>query len=141
MGVVTSKARTVAEQGIDLFGLRDRFDVIVCAEDTKTHKPEPEPLLHAARQLAVDPAACVYLGDSPYDVRAALAAGVVAVAALWGAFSAEDVLGPGPQFAISEPADLDLWLEGEHDRFRAAGGGVPGLPIVPDSIDRASGTL
>jgi len=37
-------------------------------------KPDPEPLLHACRQMQTDPALCVLVGDSGVDVAAARAA-------------------------------------------------------------------
>ena len=48
------------------------------------HKPDPEPLLLGAERLGADPAATAYVGDSPFDVRAAKAAGMFAVAVTWG---------------------------------------------------------
>ena len=48
-------------------------------------KPAPDLLLLAARRLGVDPALCWYVGDSTWDVRAAVAAGMTAVSVLAGA--------------------------------------------------------
>jgi phosphoglycolate phosphatase-like HAD superfamily hydrolase len=40
--------------------------------------------LLAAERLGVDPAATAYVGDSPFDMRAAKAAGMFAVGVTWG---------------------------------------------------------
>jgi pyrophosphatase PpaX len=64
--------------------LRDFFDVIVTADDTERHKPDPEPILFALAQLDAAPADAAYVGDSPFDVGAARAAGVHAIAVTWG---------------------------------------------------------
>ena len=45
------------------------MDVVIGAEDTERHKPEPEPLLEALRRLGAEPADAAYVGDSPFDVR------------------------------------------------------------------------
>ena len=37
-----------------------------------------------AQRLDVDPEDCAYVGDSPFDIRAAKAAGMFAVAVTWG---------------------------------------------------------
>lgn len=117
MGVVTSKSRPVAERGVEHFGLGRYFDFVVGAEDTATHKPGPEPVLEGARRLGVPAKHCIYVGDSPHDMESGKAAGAVTVAALWGPFP-ERVLEPGPDFAISQLADLAVLLGGEVEAFR-----------------------
>ena len=47
-------------------------------------QPDPEPLLLGAERLGAHPAETAYVGDSPFDVRAAKAAGMFAVAVTWG---------------------------------------------------------
>src|SRR3712207_7613353 len=57
-------------------------------EDTTEHKPDPEPLLKGLEALGnVPPEEAAYVGDSPFDVAAAKAAGITSVAVSWGAFS------------------------------------------------------
>ena len=64
--------------------LRRFFEVTVGAEDTERHKPNPEPLLLAIERLGEGVADAVYVGDSPFDVQAAKAAGMGSVAVTWG---------------------------------------------------------
>jgi pyrophosphatase PpaX len=125
LGVVTSKSRPVAMRGIELFGLTDYFGTIVTCDDVPLHKPDPYPLAHAAAALGVSSEVCAYVGDSPHDMTAAVAAGCVSVAALWGAFSAEEVLAPGPTHAASSMGEVAELLDGEEARFRVRldGGG------------------
>ncbi len=119
MGIVTSKSRNVAVRGIGLFGIEKYVSVVVTADDTEKHKPEPDPLFRAAELLGVPLDECGYVGDSPYDMRAAISGGAVAVAALWGAFPAEEVLEPGPDFALRLPTEILELLDGDEERFRA----------------------
>jgi pyrophosphatase PpaX len=58
--------------------------VIVGGDETERHKPDPEPLLLAAERLGAVPEETAYVGDSPFDIRAAKAAGMTAVAVTWG---------------------------------------------------------
>jgi len=120
MGVVTSKGTTMTRRGLDLFGLGRFFEVVVTADDVQTHKPDPHPLRVAADRLGIPLEECVYLGDSPHDMLAAVAGGTVAVAALWGAFSAEDVLAPGPDFALSSIRGLPALLDGDAVEYSTA---------------------
>ncbi|WP_246083690.1 HAD family hydrolase [Nonomuraea diastatica] len=79
VGLVTSSLREIADAVLKGVG-RDRFDIVVTADDVERTKPDPEPYLTAARQLGVQPVRCVVLEDSPNGVAAATAAGCAVVA-------------------------------------------------------------
>jgi HAD superfamily hydrolase (TIGR01509 family) len=55
------------------------FDVVVTGDAVERGKPHPEPYLHAARLLGVDPAACLAVEDSNTGARSAEAAGCLVV--------------------------------------------------------------
>ncbi len=105
LGVVTAKIRPTMELGFEHVPLeRDWFEVLVAKEDTQRHKPHPEPLLLALELMAVDPGDAIYVGDSPFDIRAAHAAGVTAAAAAWGDIFSRDVLmAEAPQVVFDSP--------------------------------------
>lgn len=84
LGVVTAKRRETVSLAFSYLPLEHFFDVVVGADDTERHKPDPEPLRHALDLLRADPRDAVYVGDSPFDIRAAKAAGVHSVAVTWG---------------------------------------------------------
>jgi len=106
MAVVTSKGTQAATRGIDHFGLRPFFDVVVTADDVEIHKPDPYPLRFAAGLLGVELEYCMYVGDSPHDMQAAVSGGAIAVAALWGAFSPNVVVVPGTAYALTSISEL-----------------------------------
>lgn len=78
-GLVTSSLGEIADAVLKVVG-RERFDVIVTADDVTHPKPDPEPYLTAARLLGAEPVRCVVLEDSPSGVAAATAAGCAVVA-------------------------------------------------------------
>jgi pyrophosphatase PpaX len=84
LGIVTAKRRETIELAFARLPLRDLFDVVVTSDDTERHKPDPEPILFALERLGAFPDEAAYVGDSPFDVAAARAAGVRAVAVTWG---------------------------------------------------------
>ena len=84
LGVVTAKRRDTAQLAFDRVGLGHFFEAVVGGDETERHKPNPEPLLLGAERLGADPATTAYVGDSPFDVRAAKAAGMFAVGVTWG---------------------------------------------------------
>jgi HAD superfamily hydrolase (TIGR01509 family) len=65
---------------------------IVDGSHVEHAKPAPDLLLLAARELGVQPSACWYVGDSTWDMRAAVAAGMVPVAVAAGAAVPPDEL-------------------------------------------------
>ena len=79
VALATSSGRASAERHLGEHGLFDRFKAVVAREDVPRHKPDPAPYLEAARRLGVDPALCLALEDSHNGVRAAHAAGMMAV--------------------------------------------------------------
>jgi len=84
LGIVTAKRRSTVELAFARLPLEHLFDVVVGGDETERHKPDPEPLLVAAERLGSDPADTAYVGDSPFDIRAAKAAAMFAVAVTWG---------------------------------------------------------
>src|SRR4051812_28189425 len=84
LGVVTAKRRSTVELAFANVPLGHLFEAIVGGDETERHKPDPQPLLLGAERLGADPASHAYVGDSPFDIRAAKAAGMFAVAVTWG---------------------------------------------------------
>jgi len=76
IAVASGGFREVVHQQLVRLELRPIFEVIVTAEDTERHKPEPDVFLEAARQLAVAPAICCVLEDSDLGIEAARRAGM-----------------------------------------------------------------
>lgn len=68
LGIVTSKIREVALKGMDIFNLAPYFDVIICPEDTKKHKPDGEPVEKACRELGIKTSEALMIGDSHNDI-------------------------------------------------------------------------
>ena len=80
---------------LELTGLYERFaGRIFSAAEVANGKPAPDLFLHAARQMGVDPAACVVVEDSRYGVLAARAAGMDVLAYAGGLTPADVLAGP-----------------------------------------------
>jgi len=88
-------------------------DQWVTMEDTAQHKPHPEPLLKGLELLSnVPKEEATYVGDSPFDVAAAKAAGVKSVAVSWGAFSEETLRTAEPDHLVPDlDAAVDVLLK------------------------------
>jgi pyrophosphatase PpaX len=84
LGIVTAKRRETLQLGFRHVPELGAFDAIVTSDETAHDKPHPEPILLALEKLDAGPSDAAYVGDSPFDVAAARAAGVFAVAVGWG---------------------------------------------------------
>ena len=113
VAVVTSKRLVSVEMALKNFpGLRSVVDLFVTMEDTTEHKPHPEPLLRGLELLGdVPKEEAVYVGDSPFDVEAARAAGLTSVAVSWGAFSENTLRAAEPDHLVPDiDAAVDVLL-------------------------------
>jgi pyrophosphatase PpaX len=105
LGLVTAKRRASVDLAFARLPLEPLFDVIVTQEDTERHKPDPAPILEALRRLRTRADDAAYVGDSPYDIAAAKAAGVHAIAVTWGAIHPREVLEEHEPDAIVDTAE------------------------------------
>ena len=112
-GIVTNKAARFTRPVTEALGLALRAGVIVSGDTTPHPKPHPAPLLHAAAQLGVDAARCVYVGDDLRDVQAGNAAGMATIVARYGYVGANGDPASWPATGwIEQPGDLLAWLPG-----------------------------
>ncbi|QIN82118.1 HAD-IA family hydrolase [Rubrobacter tropicus] len=116
VAVVTSKRRRSVEMALEALPSLDLVvDRFVTLEDTTEHKPNPEPLLRGLELVGDVPKEnAVYVGDSPFDVQAARAAGLRSVAVSWGAFSEDTLRQAEPDHLVPDiDSAVDVLLGGE----------------------------
>ena len=108
LGIVTAKRHRTVGLALQRFpALENEFDVVVAHEDTDRHKPDPEPVLLAVERLGGESADAAYVGDSPFDIRAARAAGALAVAVAWGGIHPDErLLAEKPDAFVRTPQEL-----------------------------------
>src|SRR4051812_201931 len=92
LGIVTAKRRLTVELAFARLPIEHFFDVVVGGDETERHKPDPAPLLLALARLGVEADEAVYVGDSPFDMQAARAAGLYAVGVSWGRIHGREAL-------------------------------------------------
>jgi pyrophosphatase PpaX len=107
LGIVTAKWRVTVELAFAQVPLAHLFETIVGGDETDRHKPDPAPLLLAAERLEADVADCAYVGDSPFDVLAAKAARMHAIAVTWGGIHSREALErEAPDAIVDTPQEL-----------------------------------
>jgi pyrophosphatase PpaX len=107
LGIVTAKRRQTVELAFARLPIEHLFEVVVGGDETERHKPDPEPLLLALERLDARPEEAAYVGDAPFDVKAAKAAGLYAVGVTWGGIHARELLEAEEADALVDtPEDL-----------------------------------
>ena len=102
--IATSSRNEQVATSVAALGLA-KEPMIVDASHVEHAKPEPDLLLLAAQQLALEPALCWYAGDSTWDMVSAVAAGMIAIGVTVGsAVDAAALAGAGAA-AIVETLD------------------------------------
>ncbi|WP_405978429.1 HAD family hydrolase [Streptomyces sp. NBC_00158] len=92
-GVLSNSSAANQDPKLRHLGLRDRFEVLVCAAELGVSKPDAAAFLAACEALALPPGQVAYVGDQPeIDARGARDAGLTAV---W--LDREGGRGPGPE--------------------------------------------
>ncbi len=118
LAIATSKRRSSAEIILEHLGILTLFEACVGPEDVGFPKPHPESLRLIMQLLGVRPDSMVFIGDSPYDVEAAHAAGVPCLCVTTGYSSASELLS-------CKPAGVFEGLEAVADRILDSGDGLP----------------
>ena len=110
-GIVTNTAHRFTDPIVAGLGLAARARVVIAGDTTPRAKPHPDPLLEAARRMALPPDTCAYVGDDLRDMQAGRAAGMAVLAAAWGYLGqGESVHAWDADKVLHQPADLLQWL-------------------------------
>ncbi|AJS60808.1 pyrophosphatase PpaX [Paenibacillus sp. IHBB 10380] len=113
MGVVTTKNRPGTLKVLEMFGLLEYMDSVVTVIDVKNPKPHPEPVLKAVKELGADPLKTLMVGDSPVDIQAAKAAGVLSAGVAWSLKGEDELKKYEPDHMLHAMSDLYSLVEQE----------------------------
>ncbi|HEV1998788.1 MAG TPA: HAD family phosphatase [Candidatus Dormibacteraeota bacterium] len=80
LGLASSSPRALIDAVLDGAGLTGAFAVAISTEEVQRGKPSPDVYLAVARQMEREPRDCVAVEDSSNGIRAAVAAGMKAIA-------------------------------------------------------------
>lgn len=77
MSIGTGSARRLALKTLEIIGLKDYFQILVCSEDVTNFKPHPETFLKCAEQMQVAPEFCEVFEDGILGIQAAQSVGMM----------------------------------------------------------------
>lgn len=106
MSVLSNKPDDFTRACVSGFLSEWTFDIVRGAIDGVPRKPDPTGAKTIARDMNVQPAEVIYLGDTGTDMKTATGAGMFAVGVLWGFRSENELLENGAQVVVEHPRDV-----------------------------------
>jgi len=105
LGVATGKNLVGLEHTLRELGLRERFHTLQTPDHCRS-KPDPEMVLRAMAEMAVEPTATVVIGDTTFDMEMARAAGATPIGVVWGYHPVEELQAAGAAAVLQHPSEL-----------------------------------
>jgi phosphoglycolate phosphatase len=109
LALCTNKPEAPARAILARHGWTRLFSAVIGGDSCPTQKPEPGMVRACLEAMDVSAGQSRYVGDSPTDASAAIAAGVPLALMTWG-YSPHDVSTLGAQAVLDSAAGLDRWL-------------------------------
>lgn len=104
--LITSERRKNASHILKQLGLDRYITLMVTRDDVVCFKPDPEPILKGAIACGCSRDDCVYIGESPFDIEAGVAAGIYTVAVPSGNWSLKSLEEKNPDCVIKDIREL-----------------------------------
>ena len=112
LAVATSKPELFSKQILEHFALTRYFVFIGGAAMDETRTTKVEVLSYALRELQVDPAKAVMIGDRENDMEAASLLGTERIGVLYGYGSKEELANAGAKVFAETPMDICRIISG-----------------------------
>ena len=87
----------------------DLFDLKTSSSDAEDSKPDPDIVQAAVKKIGYEPDELIMIGDTPYDVEAAIGAHVRLMGVLTGGWTRDEL--SGAVSVYEDPADILHWYE------------------------------
>lgn len=104
--VFTNKPHHIAIKTVPHFFPNYEFVNITGASIEWPRKPDPTKILEILDELKIEPAECIFLGDSNVDMEVAIRAGFYPIGCNYGYRSKEELLDSGAKLTVDNPIEL-----------------------------------
>ncbi len=100
--VLTTRMKKSVEQCLNLVGFENIFDVVICFDDVKKTKPDPEGLFKIVKEYKLNGDDLIMVGDSKADVLAGESFGAYTIAYLSCEAKKDDLIALKPNKTIND---------------------------------------
>jgi HAD superfamily hydrolase (TIGR01509 family) len=107
--IATSAGGSEVGDLLEAAGVADLFDLKTSSSDAEDSKPDPDIVQAAVKKIGFKPDELVMIGDTPYDVEAAIGAHVRLIGVLTGGWTREEL--SGAVSVYEDTADILRWYE------------------------------
>jgi len=118
--IVTNKPYEFSVALLEGLGMLSQFRVVLGGDSLPERKPSPMMLLEAARYCGVEPASCLMVGDTKFDVTAGRAARMKTCGYIPGFRGRTELAEAGADFLIERFSELQILVESRELRMAAA---------------------
>lgn len=105
LGVATGKNLVGLEHTLRELGLRERFHTLQTPDHCRS-KPDPQMVLRAMAETAMEPTQTAVIGDTTFDMEMARSAGATAIGVSWGYHAVEELHAAGAHAVLKHPSEL-----------------------------------
>lgn len=110
-GLCTGKERKRTIDIMRKFDLLGFFDIIVCSDDIRFPKPDPESIYVISGHLNVELENMIIVGDAVNDILCARNAGIKSIAFTWGQAEEKALSEMSPDFIVNHPHELHMCIK------------------------------
>ncbi len=103
VGILSDKIPYFGEIELRESGLSPLVEYANFKTDARPYKPAPDGLVDVLKNMAVDPADAMYVGDGPQDIACARSVGATSAAALWATIDKDAILAEQPTHRVYRP--------------------------------------
>ena len=112
LAVLSNKPQHFTEKVVAQFFVSGEFAVVAGQRAGIARKPDPAGAHAILETLQISAADCVFLGDTAVDMLTACGAGIVAVGALWGFRTRDELQANGALHLIDHPREFTAIVKG-----------------------------
>lgn len=106
MGIVTNKGTSGLEHGLDLFNMKNYFEIALSKTDVVMKKPHPEGLYKVMEHFNAKPEEVLFIGDSIHDIECGQNAGVDTILVAWTVMDLEKLKKENPTYIVNTPEEI-----------------------------------
>ena len=111
LACVTNKQSQFTNIVLETLGIQNVFGIVISGDTLAKKKPDPLPLLHAAKHFGISASKALMVGDSVNDVSAARAAGFQILCVNYGYNHGQDIRLANPDLVIDSLAEFPNILQ------------------------------
>ena len=106
LSVLSNKGDYFTKKIIDHIFNEYKFDIVLGAREDVPRKPDPTAAFEIMESMNLTSEDYLYMGDSPTDMKTALACNMFPVGVSWGYRSVEEIEKAGAKVVIKHPVEL-----------------------------------